>query len=194
MWDGELHIGHRDLKTGKLVIILAGSGRSINEAMKEAKNMQKAAAPKGSKLVDLLSRINGGEFTIPDLDTVTDDRDRRADKVCIAVSLLSSRYGDALRTVPWSLLHFIAVTKFKYGVRSITHLIESLPSPDPKLTELQVDRLPLGNVERLKASSLAYHLVSDDGPAAIIATWKASIDHKAVVRIAAEPEDDEIPF
>jgi hypothetical protein len=192
LWDGELHIGHRDLKTGKIVIILAGSGQRIQEAMKDAKAMQKRDVS-SSKLIDLLSRINGGEFSIPDLDEVTDKRDRRTDKVCIAAALLVDRYGDSLETVPWSLLHFIGNTRFRYGVRSITHLIELLPAPDSKNQAVSVDKLPLATVGRLKSSSLAYHLVNDDGPAAIVSTWEKISKYDAIVRVA-EKDEDEIPF
>ena len=194
LWDGELHVGHRDLKTGKVVIILAASGRSIDQAMKNAKSMQKVEAPDGTKLVDLLSRINGGEFSIPELDAVKEGRDRRTDKVCIAISLLKQRYGDSLDMVPWCLLRFIALTKFRYGVRSITHLIELLPAPDLEKPGLIVDKLPFQNVEKLKASSLAYHLISDDGPAAVMEHWKDSIEHKQVLVRIAKRDDDEIPF
>jgi hypothetical protein len=189
LWDGEVHVGHRDLKTGKVVIILAASGASIDEAMKNAKSMQKAAPVEGTKLVDLLSRINGGEFSIPELDVVAEGRDRRTDKVCIAVSLLKQRYGEKLETVPWSFLHFIALTKFRYGVRSITHLVELLPPVDAENPGIKVERLPFQSVERLKASSLAYHLISEDGPAAIMERWKGCIEHKTMVRIAEKQED-----
>ncbi len=192
LWDGELHIGHQDLKTGKIVIILAGSGQSIQDAMKDAKAMQKPTV-RSSKLVDLLSRINGGEFSIPDLDEVSDERDRRTDKVCIAVTLLKNRYGESLETIPWSLLHFIALTRFRYGVRSITHLIELLPAPDETNKTVSVDKLPLGSLSKLKGSSLAYHLVNDDGPAALASDWETFSAYEAAVTVA-EKEEDEIPF
>jgi hypothetical protein len=189
MWDGEIHAGHRDLKTGKVVIILAASGKSIDEAMKNARNMQNTAAVEGPKLVDLLSRINGGEFSIPELDSVIEGRDRRTDKVCIAISFLKQRYGDKLQTIPWCLLHFIAHTKFRYGVRSITHLIELLPAPENSESLIKVDLLPIGNVDRLKTSSLAYHLVSEDGPASVIERWKNCVKHQAMVRFAEKKQD-----
>src|SRR5436853_4340210 len=76
------------------------------------------------KLVDLLSRINGGIINIPDLDLRSEHRDRRVDKVCIAVGLSKARFGDDLSEMPRSLLRFIAHTTFRYGVRSIAHLID----------------------------------------------------------------------
>lgn len=189
LWDGEVHVGHRDLKTGKVVIILAASGASIEEAMKNAKSMQKIAPVEGSKLVDLLSRINGGEFSIPELDAIDEGRDRRTDKVCIAISLLKQRYGENLETIPWCFLNFIALTKFRYGVRSITHLVELLPPIDKDNPSIKVEKLPFQTVERLKSSSLAYHLISEDGPAAVMERWKGCTEHKSVVRIAEKQED-----
>jgi hypothetical protein len=189
LWDGEVHVGHRDLKTGKVVIILAGSGAGIEEAMKNAKSMQKVAPVDGTKLVDLLSRINGGEFSIPALDAVGGERDRRTDKVCVAISLLKQRYGSNLETVPWCFLNFIANTKFRYGVRSITHLVELLPPLDAENPGIKVEKLPFQNVDRLKASSLAYHLISEDGPAAIMDRWKKCVEHESLVRIAEKQED-----
>lgn len=196
LWDGELHVGHRNLKTGKAVIILAASGDRIQKAMVNAKGMQKAPVVEPPKLIDLLSRIYGGEFAIPDLDEVTATRDRRTDKVCIAVALLQDRYEGELQTVPWSLLKFISVTRFRYGVRSITHLLELLPAPAPagKGNDIKLEKLPLQSSARLKASSLAYHLVSEDGPAAVANAWQEISKFNVHVRIAEEPEDDEIPF
>ena len=164
MWDGELHVGHRDLKLGKLVIILAGSGRNIARTMTAAKGMQPVSASDDSKLVDVLSRINGGELGIPSLDEVQKDRDRRTDKVCLTISLLQMRFGDRLAVVPWNLLRFVAMSKFRYGVRSIAHLIDLIPLPEEVSDRLGVDdmRLPLRSVEELRDSSLAYHMFSED--------------------------------
>jgi hypothetical protein len=192
--DGELHVGHRNLKTGKVVIILAASADTIQQAMKEAKSMQSAAKSDGSKLIDLVSRINGGEIVIPDLDEVEGHRDRRTDKICIAVALLQRRYGNELQQVPWSLLRFISTTKFRYGVRSMPHLVELLPPPMDDDMSIKLEKLPLYTSQRLKDSSLAYHLVNEDGPAAIVADWKRFYESKAAVRIAREENEDEIPF
>lgn len=194
LWDGELHIGHRNLKTGKVVIILAASGDTIQRAMKEAKSMQMAAKPDGSKLIDLVSRINGGEIVIPELDEVAGNRDRRTDKVCIAVALLQHRFGDDLQHIPWPLLRFVATTKFRYGVRSMTHFVELLPERGEDQATICLDRLPLSSSNKLKDSSLAYHLVNEDGPAAIVGDWNRFNEHRTLVRIAVDEDEDEIPF
>ncbi len=88
LWEGALHIGHRDLKLGKAVIVLAGSNPDLPKAMDQSAEMRLATdshaefVPTG-KLVDLLSRINGGVINIPDFDLHTEDRDRRVEQsVC----------------------------------------------------------------------------------------------------------------
>jgi hypothetical protein len=196
MWDGELHVGHRDLKLGKLVIILAGSGRNIARTMTAAKGMQPVSASDDSKLVDVLSRINGGELGIPSLDEVQKDRDRRTDKVCLTISLLQMRFGDRLAVVPWNLLRFVAMSKFRYGVRSIAHLIDLIPLPEEVSDRLGVDdmRLPLRSVEELRDSSLAYHMFSEDGAAAIVNEWKTSLECEALVRFMPEEQEQDVPF
>ncbi|MBK9089560.1 MAG: ATP-binding protein [Holophagales bacterium] len=123
LWDGELHVAHKDLKLGKVVIILAGSSRRISEAMTEGKAMTQGPHSASDKWPDLLSRINGGELQIPALDLVEGARDRRLDKVCLTVALLQERFG-ALESIPWALLRFVHATQFRYGVRSIAHLID----------------------------------------------------------------------
>jgi hypothetical protein len=199
LWDGELNVGHRYLKLGKLVIVLAGSGKSIAMAMANAKSMQGVASAGDGKLVDLLSRINGGEVEIPPLDVVGSGRDRRVDKVCLTISLVHARFGETIELIPLSLLRFVAASSFKYGVRSLAHLIDLIePFPqdtDSAATEITMDQLkfPLSTVATLRDSSLAYHVFSEDGPAAIVDRWRSCAAEKAV-RIKTKPADDDIPF
>jgi hypothetical protein len=184
LWDGKLGIGHRELRIGKVVIILAGSGPEVEEAMKTSKGMQGAGVTEFGKLTDLLSRINGGELTIPRLDEMTDNRDRRVDKVCLTLSLLRQRFGPRLVNAPWALLRFVAETKFRYGVRSINHLIDLIPFKDFEKGTLQTGDLhfPLGTVKALKSSSLANHLIAEDGPAAVVEMWNNLKSHEASVK------------
>jgi hypothetical protein len=190
LWDGEMHVGQRDLKLGKVVIILAGSSSQIENAVKGAKGMTKDHSQERTKIIDLLSRINGGEFSIPPLDLKEEGRDRRVDKVCIAISLLLNRFGKNLIKVPWSLLKFIAISKFRYGVRSLTHFIDLIPAiEDGEVLQLTNLKFPFENVNDLKNSSLAYHLVADDGPAAVINLWKELADKDILVRIQREEEE-----
>lgn len=199
MWDGELSVGHRNLKLGKLVIILAGSSVSIGTAISTAKGMQASADTESGKLIDLVSRINGGELEIPPLDLVETDRDRRADKVCITISLLKARFGENLELIPLSLLRFVATSKFRYGVRSLAHFIELIQPfqrDEENTTKLSSNQLqfPLKDVKALRNSSLAYHLFSEDGAAAIVDHWESVSSDDAFVRILEEKEDDDIPF
>lgn len=196
MWDGELHVGHRNLKLGKLVIVLAGSGKNIQFAMNSAKGMQTPGVVADNKLIDVLSRINGGELEIPPLEAHDEDRDRRADKACIAISLLSSRFGNQLELVPWSLLRFVVISKFRYGVRSIAHLVDLVPALADRATRIEAEnlQLPLRTVGQIRNSSLAYHIFSEDGPAAIVNQWKSVQGSKVLVRIRPEPKEDDLPF
>jgi hypothetical protein len=189
MWDGELHIGHRDLKLGKLVIVLAGSGQKIETTMKTAKGMQPTPPVEDSKLVDLLSRINGGELEIPPLDVVDKSRDNRIDKACLTISLLQRRFGNSLSLIPWCLLRFVVKSKFRYGVRSIAHLIDLVSPPDDGSDSLLLKHvaLPLNSVEQLRESSLAYHVFSEDGPAAIVDQWKTGLN-EVLVRVKEKEE------
>ncbi|MHC4462511.1 MAG: P-loop NTPase family protein [Planctomycetota bacterium] len=177
LWDGELQVGHRDLKVGKAIIILAGSGAKIQRTIKASKGMREEISNGATKLADLLSRINGGELMIPGLEELdeTRDRDRRADKVCISIALLSHRFRHKrLEAICWPLLSFIAKTKFRYEVRSIAHLIDRIPSDAIRDGMLRAKdlRLPLDKVEALKAHSLAYHIVAEDGPASVVSFWE----------------------
>ncbi len=186
LWDGELGVGQRQLRIGKVVTILAGSNNEINEVMKHSKGMQPETLGDIGKLRDLLSRINGGEFTIPGLDEVAGERDRRVDKVCLAISLLTQRFP-LLSVVPWALLRFVAETRFRYGVRSISHLIDLIPSDDEQKTTLKMEELkfPLDSVKALKGNSLAFHLIAEDGPAAVIETWRRLKSSRTSVRFLA---------
>lgn len=199
LWDGELNVGHRNLKLGKLVVILAGSGTVIRTAMEAAKGMQGEVAAEHGKLIDLLSRINGGELEIPPMDLVEDGRDRRVDKVCMTISLLQARFGTNLELVPLSLLRFASTTTFRYGVRSLAHLIDIIQpfAPDAReRNELSSNQLsfPLESAAALRKSSLAYHVYSEDGAAAIVDHWKEVSADEATVRIHDKIEEDDIPF
>jgi hypothetical protein len=179
LWDGELHIGHRDLKLGKAVIVLAGSNPDLPKEMEKSASMSividhSSDNSSTNKLVDLLSRINGGIINIPDLDLRTENRDRRVDKICITISLLKRRFGDELNIVPRPLLGFIALTNFRYGVRSIAHLIDLIDSNSFKNKQILLNdlRLPLSSEIELKESSLKLHLIDKDQAFGIVNRWK----------------------
>jgi hypothetical protein len=161
LWDGELQVGHRDLKLGKAVIVLAGSNPDLPKAMDQSAQMRLEVDPSESsistgKLIDLLSRISGGIISIPDLDLRTEHRDRRVDKVCVAVALLKARFGNGLHAVPRSLLRFIAETRFRYGVRSIAHLIDLIGTETFRNGSLKQAKLglPFADERALQQSSL----------------------------------------
>jgi len=190
LWDGQLQVAQRNLRVGKAVIILAGSRSRIKTGMKEAKEMREVPED-DSKLLDLLSRINGGEFHIPDLDLVEGNRNRKVDKICISAAILQNRFGSDLKTVLWALLSFIAHTNFRFGIRSISNLIEMIPRnafEDGNLNKLKLN-LPLTSVEKLKDSNLAYHLFSKDGPASVTTLWRTLIKHNCSIDLTISPDN-----
>ena len=191
LWDGGLNLGQRELRLGKAVIVLAGSDRALPGIMEHARSMRHDVSdPLGhnSKLVDLLSRINGGVLVIPPFHDAAHGIDRRADKVCIAVQLLRSRYGDTLKRVPVSLLRFIANTEFRYGVRSIAHLIDTIPCniANETLTNDTLG-LPVNSPTELKKSSLAYHLVHEDQAHGVIEIWEEASTHGGCLPVTLKP-------
>jgi hypothetical protein len=199
LWEGALHIGHRDLRLGKAVIVLAGSNPNLPKAMSQSAKMGlEAEAPQADgKLVDLLSRINGGVIEIPDFDLRTGERDRRVDKVCITVSLLRDRFGNELAKVPRSLLRFIAHTTFRYGVRSIAHLIEAIDSHALKRDALSesVLGLPMGSERELEESSLSLHLLDKNHAFGIVNRWQEfAKDTAAVDMIERVPDPSLLEF
>jgi hypothetical protein len=193
LWEGALHIGHRDLKLGKSVIVLAGSNPDLPKAMDQSAEMRLDAdaptefAPTG-KLIDLLSRINGGVINIPDFDLRTEHRDRRVDKVCVAIALLKARFGDQLSSVPRSLLRFIAQTKFRYGVRSVAHLIDVIDGAAIRGSALigAALRLPTNNEKALDESSLRLHLLDKDQGFGIVNRWQDYVTDKAMVDVSLQ--------
>lgn len=188
LWDGELNLGQRDLKLGKVVIVLAGSDPSLPITMDQARSMRHEspmASGHNPKIVDLLSRINGGVIPIPAFYDPSHEIDRRFDKVCIAAQLLRKRFGQTLRHVPFALLRFLARTEFRYGVRSIAHLIDLIPYKSDvvalKIGDLQ---LPINDPLKLKNSSLAYHLLHDDQAHGVVKTWEEVSVSKELLPIA----------
>jgi hypothetical protein len=141
------------------------------------------------KLVDLLSRINGGVIEIPDLDLRTEHRDRRVDKVCVAVALVKARFGNQLTQMPRSLLRFIAHTKFRYGVRSIAHLIDVISSKAFSDGVLHAAKLglPMTTEDVLQDSSLKLHLLDKDQCFGVVNRWKEFSKDAVVVNLKPVP-------
>jgi hypothetical protein len=194
LWDGELQIGHRDLKLGKAVIVLAGSNPDLPKVMDQSAKMRLEAdtreglIPTG-KLIDLLSRINGGVINIPDLDLRTERRDRRVDKVCVAISLIKARFGQDITEVPRSLLRFVGQTTFRYGVRSIAHLIDIIDTEAFEKNALKGKSLglPIENETALQDSSLRLHLLDKDRGFGIVNRWMEFSKDSVVVNVRESP-------
>jgi hypothetical protein len=129
-------------------------------------------------MVDLLSRINGGVFSIPPFYDAGHALDRRADKVCIMVHLLRQRFGGSLQDAPLSLMRFAARAEFRYGVRSIAHLVSMIPHRRDVISLRVVDlHLPLETAAKLKNSSLAYHLLHQDQAFGVEKLWKEASEN-----------------
>ena len=197
LWDGELHVGHRDLKLGKAVIVLAGSTPDLPKAMDQSAKMRLDAESAGEfvpsgKLVDLLSRVNGGVINIPDLDLRSEQRDRRVDKVCVTISLARARFGQDLAELPRALLRFIAHTTFRYGVRSIAHLVDVIDSRALSGGVLRAKDLglPINSEAALQESSLKLHLLDKDQGFGIVNRWTEFSKDETVVSLKQRP----IPF
>ena len=197
LWEGELHIGHRDLKLGKAVIVLAGSNPDLPKTMDSSAKMRLETDDGESslvtgKLVDLLSRINGGTIKIPDLDLRSENRDRRVDKVCVAVSLIKRRAAKIrapkvkdLTQIPRSLLRFIAHTGFRYGTRSIAHLVDviAIEAFSDGILKGDLLDLPMSSEDKLKDSSLRLHLLDKDQVFGVVNRWKDLSKDKEVVNL-----------
>jgi hypothetical protein len=191
LWEGALHVGHRDLRLGKAVIVLAGSNPGLPKAMDQSAQMRLSSdgstefVPEG-KLVDLLSRINGGVINIPDFDLHTQNRDRRIDKVCVTIALLTARFGPSLAAVPRSLLRFIAHTTFRYGVRSLAHLIEIIDRESFHAGALYGATLglPFRSEKALADSSLKLHLLDKERGFGIVNRWKEFAKDKTLVKVS----------
>lgn len=196
MWDGAMRLGHHDLKVGKVVIVLAGSQKKLDSAIESSKGMRKEILNVGGKFTDLLSRINGGELTIPDLDFIDGTRNRKVDKICISISLILNRFKDKdIAYIPWSLLNFISRIQFRYGVRSISNLIDFIPLGSTEHANLKIDYLDkeFSYSENLKKSNLARHIICEDGPAHVVKIWNEVREHSNLVKVTAkEPASESV--
>ena|SRR5215467_15930711 len=98
-------------------------------------------------------------------------------------SLLKKRFGTGLQQLPRSLLRFIAHTNFRYGVRSIAHLIDIIDSKALRNGQLNIGGrdLPIKSEKDLQDSSLRLHLLDKDQGFGIVNRWKEySRDNKMV--------------
>ena len=198
LWDGKLGLRQRTITLGKAVVVLAGSNQLLPLALDEARSMRGGPSSlegPNSKLVDLISRINGAVVRIPPLDPVDGSSGRPYDKVAIAVELLKVRFPK-IRRVPLALLAFIGRSRFRYDVRSLTCLVDLISVPDATtLTELRIEHMPkaLASVKDIRESSLVYHLVDEEDNAhGVYNLWKelAIIDATVLVVPPEIPDTD----
>jgi hypothetical protein len=193
LWDGEVAIGARALKLGKVIIVLAGSSPALPSKMEQARSMRtdlQDASDETPKLIDLLSRINGGTFSIPPFHDSQSNIDRRPDKVCILVELLRQRFGKGLKAVPLALLRFVAQMDFRYGVRSLASLVNLIPYRDhPAVLTLGDLEFPFGDVERTKQNSIAYHLLHQHQATGVVETWRIACNCSDLLPVSLQEPD-----
>ncbi|MEQ1907029.1 MAG: AAA family ATPase [Pirellulaceae bacterium] len=194
LWDGAISLGQRDLKLGKVIIILAGSSPTLPEALDHAKSLRsEIPLPSGtnSKVVDLFSRINGSVLRIPEYHNASRGIDRRIDKVAIAANLLMRRFSETREMshmVPLAFFGFIATIKFRYDVRSIAHLIDLVNFKQVSdrsgrmLWVFEPSSIPLDSVHSLRNSSLVYHLIDDENHAhGVVDKWKTIYECRTMI-------------
>src|SRR5439155_21061844 len=94
--------------------------------------------------------------------------------------------------IPRSILRFIALTTFRYGVRSIAHFIDVIDSDAIYGTTLSHDKLnlPLVSEEALQNSSLKLHLLDQAKGFGIVNRWKELSADKHMVKITTH----QLPF
>lgn len=190
LWDGRINIGSRDLRIGRSVFFLAGSGAELPEAIKQARSLKPLESQPedfAPKLLDLLSRINGDIVSIPKFRDREQFIDRRPDKVCIAVHLLRRRFGKSLNSVALGLLRFIALVDFRYDVRSINCLIDSIPFVEDctKLESKLLRKLPFRSSEALQQSHLSSHFTHGEQAEGVVSLWERCFKSDEMIPISS---------
>ncbi len=189
MWDGEVNLGDRKLRIGRCIIVLAGSDEKLRKELKNARRMEipdEIDFKDKKKLPDLISRINGGEISIPPFSDSNRNIARKPDKVCIAVALLRKKFGKDLTTVPVAFLRFVARTYFQHGVRSIEHLVGELPFETRSKLSFNQDIPEMESQDSLLESNLAYHLGSSTDVRGVHTNWTGSWANNFDVSVGVE--------
>ncbi|HEY1600944.1 MAG TPA: AAA family ATPase [Pirellulales bacterium] len=195
LWDGELDVGNRELRLGRVVFFLAGSRSKLPEKLRDAREMASARNSGGkdddTKLADLFSRINGTVVKLPSLADV--DVNTTSDKIVIAMQLLRRRFPKC-KTVPWTLLWFIAQAPFRYEARSIATLINLIAMRKGETADAlealgreHLGSLPFGNADILTKSPLGIHLNHDRGASGLVALWADASQIQADQELLVEP-------
>jgi hypothetical protein len=184
LWDGALDLGKGELRLGRSIFFLAGSRPTLPTKLASARNMVATRTVKSddSKLVDLFSRVNGSVIRVPSM--TKSGKERKADKVVLAMALLRRRFP-LCNSVPWAFLWFIANARFRYEIRSVATLINAIPLADgetaqslPKISMEHLERLPLGKATDLKGCPLALHLIDRYGALGLTKLWRKALRYK----------------
>jgi len=203
LWDGTVNIGHSKLRTGKAIIILAGSrpdvGKYVSswQSMTEKQQQTNEDLLKIKKLNDLLSRINGGYIRLPTLKGVQNKNLEIvciANKICITIAALQSRFGKHLYEVPWALLRLIASISFKHNIRSLVTFLNFIDNEKDILesgviTVNHLKSLPLNDAGTFRKSCVNQHLRTNRNftVAKIIKKWNEYCIIDSTVRFQVLP-------
>lgn len=121
LWDGEILLSGQRLTLGRCIIICSISDSRLIRYIRDPSKENESAFP---KIVDFISRINGGYFEI---DSINSDS-RRHDKVCIAAELIRRKFPDIrVSGIQRSFLRFISSIQFRHEIRSLETFINFIP-------------------------------------------------------------------
>jgi hypothetical protein len=179
LWNGELRLSRGNVRLGRSVIVLAGSSELVASMAGETETATEKVL---DKYVDLMSRINGGIVTLTPFDKLPGgDPIRPVDKVVVVLSLLQQRFGDDVRRVPWPFLKLVASIGFRFGARSMAHLVDLIRPPAKRDTLLAANVGELLGVPNLISDlGLQRHLVAT--AEATSELWAKFSDDKGVVK------------
>lgn len=121
LWDGEILLSGQRLTLGRCIIICSISDSRLISYIRDTSKGTEGNFP---KVVDFISRINGGDFEI---DSINSDS-RRHDKVCIAAELIRRKFPDKrVAGIQRSFLRFISSIQFRHEIRSLETFINFIP-------------------------------------------------------------------
>jgi ACT domain-containing protein len=88
------------------------------------------------------------------------------------------------------LLRFVAHTTFRYSVRSIAHLIDTIDRSAFRNQQLQIEDLglPMTSEEKLQKSNLRLHFLDKDGSFGILDRWKEFSADRSFCPITSGPD------
>ena len=124
LWDGQFTTTGQVLEVGTCVIICAISSDNL---LKFVRKRGAGKPPAFDKIVDFLSRFNGGMFRIPKLS----EKSRKSDRLILATKFIHERIP-RVDAVSIGLLQFLATVPILHEARSIEFLVNLIPVKAPR--------------------------------------------------------------